>query len=80
LRAKGSSHEGILISSESSMDLDEGTEVFGVTRSAAVSVFIGFAVSGATGIAALERVDGESGLARCEAGKEFVETDCGVDA
>jgi hypothetical protein len=77
LRAKGSSHEGILISSESSMDLDGVSEVFGVTRGAGVAVFIGFEISGVLGLATL---DVDDGVALCEAGDKFVETDCRVEA
>src|ERR1700693_1852664 len=76
LRAKGSSQEGILISSESSMDLDGGAEVFGVTTGAAVGVFIGFAASRASGLATL---DEDGGGTFSEAGGEFVEADCVAD-
>ena len=75
LRAKGSSQEGILISSESSMDFDGWVELLDVKRGA--GAFIGFAVSGMSGLATL---CGDDGMASSEAGEEFVEPDCGVGA
>jgi hypothetical protein len=76
LRAKGSNHEGILISSESRMDFDDGAEVFGVSTGIAAVVFVGFEVSRVSGFATLDRDDG---VAVSEAGEEFSEVDCGAD-
>jgi hypothetical protein len=77
LRARGSSQEGILISSESSMDFDEGAEGFVANGGAGVVVFTGFAVSN---VPELGTFDVEDGVALTEAGEEFVEPDCGADA
>jgi hypothetical protein len=78
LRAKGSSHEGILISSESSRDFDGGREVIGVATGG--GVFSGFEVSRMSAFATLDVLDVYDGVARGEAGDEFVELDCGADA
>ena len=78
LRASGSSQEGILISSESRMDFDGEAEVFGVVNGGAtVAAFIGFEVSGVSGLATLNGVEG---VALGKAGEEFVDPDCGADA
>ena len=75
LRAKGSSQEGILISSESRIDFDGGAEVFGVTSGAAAGVFIGFEAR----VSGLATLDGDDGVALSEAGEECGELDCGAD-
>ena len=77
LRAKGSSQEGILISSESRMDFDGGVEVLDVNGGAGVGPFIGFALSR---ISALATPEGDAGVASSEAGEECVEPDCDTDA
>jgi hypothetical protein len=76
LRAKGSSQEGILISSESRIDFDGVADVFGVTSGAAAGVFSGFEVSRVFGPAALDRGDR---VTLGGAGEEFGELDCRAD-
>ena len=77
LRAKGSSQEGILISSESRMDFDGTAEIFGVTgrrRRWCLYWFCGF-----KSVSDLRRSKRYDGVAFSEAGDEFGAPDCGAD-
>jgi hypothetical protein len=74
LRAKGSSQEGILISSESRMDFDGGVGVLEVKTGAGGIVFIDFAVSKTTPATLGE----DGGVASSEPGGEVVKPDGGA--
>jgi hypothetical protein len=76
LRAKGSSQEGILISSESRIDFAGVADAFGVTSGAAAGVFSDFEVSRVSVPATLDRGDR---VALGGAGEEFGELDCRAD-
>lgn len=71
LRAKGSSQEGILISSESSKELDGRTKLLGASGGAGATgaACVGFACSK---VSELGTLDAEDGVALKEAGAEFV--------